>query len=261
MAVQPILYDSAADLGVETNSYYSGQTSFGFAPETMDYDAGVAAGVVRGRQTGIAISQARGYAIGYDDGADEGAAAVRGSLIGTGMTLGGGPSDVIGPDVAAISPTPGIAPGEDFGFSSSRRDAAVTPVVFTVGDDDSDIEYVCITVRAYDSATDDGTEQLVYRDGAYRNTFRESTISGDPTDALTFTVRRVDGWLGRYLAFSIDAIDTSGNRTTSMFIYELPAEVPAVEEFEVVNENDGTIDHVARALDRMPQQYRSEDDE
>jgi len=175
---------------------------------------------------------------------------------------GGGATDSDVPEIAAVSPTPGVAPGEPGGFPNVRRDAEVMPVELLVSDDDSGIAYVSITLRVYGDDATYGTEHVVYRDAEFKSPFRESSTSGTVQE-LAFEIVRTGGWAGRYLEFSVDAIDAAGNKTSVMYIYELPAGVTEIDD-EDVDEGDElieTIDHVARALDRLPQQHRGEDDE
>ncbi len=171
--------------------------------------------------------------------------------------MGGGAGGVNtdAPTVTAVSPQPETGPGEVGGFPRGRHSAANTPIVIELEDADPGLEYVCVNLRVYQDDETYGIEQLVYRDGEFKNPFRVSSQSG--TNDLTLSIKREDGWLGKFLELTIDAIDGDGNRTSEQFIYELPDAVPTETVVEV---EEGDFDHVTEALARMADQFKSGDE-
>jgi hypothetical protein len=155
------------------------------------------------------------------------------------------------PVITAISPTPGVAPGDPGGFPDGRRTAIDTPIVISITDADPGLGYVLVTLRTFqDNDTNGHTELIVYRDGNFREPFLDSTQSG----ALTLSIVRDDGWTGLFLEVSVYAVDTVGNTASETFIYELPDTF----ELTVSPVLEGAVDHTAAALNRLPWQFRSE---
>ncbi len=155
------------------------------------------------------------------------------------------------PIITAVSPTPGVSPGEAGGFPSGRKSAITTPIVITIEDADPGLNYVLVTLRTFqDDNTNGHTELVVYSNGTFKEPFGDSTQSG----GLTLTILRDDGWTGLFLELNVYAVDGAGNTSSEQFIYELPDTFEST--VSVVPE--GALDHTAAALARIAWQFRSE---
>lgn len=120
----------------------------------------------------------------------------------------GGPGDLVDPVVTAVSPTPGVNPGDPGGFSAVYDFATRTPVVLDVIDTAPGLRLVLLTARFNDTL-----ETLVVHDGiVFRYPFDTtgSTRTAIPS-GYRYTVLRRDGWPPGEVVFNIHAVDRAGN--------------------------------------------------
>lgn len=167
---------------------------------------------------------------------------------------GGGSGDVTAPVVVSISPTPDTAPGEPGGFPAIRNAALLVPVVINVSDE-TNLVYVGVSARYFGSratlnAGAIGVEEEIYRAGQFQGRYQTASSQVDD-GTLTLTVMRDGGWGGRFIRFSVDAVDAGGNVTSEQFVWELP--VPQTSVVESLEEaTSGAVDYVSEGINRLP---------
>jgi hypothetical protein len=117
-------------------------------------------------------------------------------------------SDTDAPTIVAISPTPGIAPGQPGGFPADPDLARVTPIIIELADANG-LAYIGVFARFGGS---DGPRTPIFRRGAYEagySIFSSIEIVDEETTRLH--VLADAGWQTTEIEFVVDAVDNGGN--------------------------------------------------
>lgn len=182
--------------------------------------------------------------------------------LGTRGYLGGGGA-ATAPTITIVSPTPDVVPGSPGGFPADWATARVTPIVIDIDGD----ELTFAEVVAHFPGDDGLLERSLYRRGAFRDGFTVVSSSEQVTSTkLRLTVLPDAGWPSfaalASLKFDVDAVAGGAlSVDAGTYTFRLPV-APALVPVSVETTFDPipTIDPIALALARMPQQYRGVDD-
>lgn len=161
--------------------------------------------------------------------------------------------DSTAPTIAAISPTPGVAPGVAGGFPASYSDAKATPIVLDITDADPGLAFLVVTNETDGAAT-------VYRGSNYLGDYVEASSSKSIANGVELSILPASGWPAAAdrsaqnpIKLRVDAIDGAGNLASSSFVWTLPAAQTAVV---VTPEPVAGVDHTQLAIDRLAFMFR-----
>lgn len=154
--------------------------------------------------------------------------------------------------VTAVSPAPGVAPGEIGGFSVDFASARNVAITIDVTGDTSLLQPLMI-------ARFDDDEEVVFRRGQFGTHYNgQSMVVGIPR-GIRFIIRRTGGWRSGLVATEtsqvsvvVDALDTAESPDT-WFSWTLPAVAPPAPPTQPVVVG---MDHVAGGLGRLPEQFK-----
>lgn len=170
---------------------------------------------------------------------------------------GGGGGGTI--TISFTSPTPDTAPGASGGMPSDYPSAAMTPLVVQILDTDGSaaIVYAQVAVSFQGLST-----EVAYRSGGFTAAYSGSSAT-EIANGIQLTLVRNIGWPGAAsvlldlaVTLTVDALDVGGTLTSALASYQMPVN-PGPAQTIFPTSAQGSTDHVAAALGRLPMMFRS----